>query len=67
LYQEGKNQMENGSIINEVMFNEVENDISTLTRAVANEDFIIIEEFKSVLLDEKMSRIFHKPFMAQKS
>jgi len=67
LYQEGKNQMENGSIINDIMFNEVENDISRMTRAVANEDFNIIEEFKNVMLDKKISGIFHKPLISQKS
>jgi hypothetical protein len=38
-----------------------------MTRAVANEDFNIIEEFKNVMLDKKISGIFYKPLIGQKS
>jgi V/A-type H+-transporting ATPase subunit A len=61
LYQEGKSKVENGSIINDVMYNEVVNDISRLTRTIANEDFNGIIEFKNNLLNKTLSRIFHLP------
>ena len=66
LYREGKLKVENGSIINDVMYNELVNDISRMTRTVANEDFKSINEFKHNLLNLTLNRIFHIPHVAQK-
>lgn len=58
IYQEGKKQVEKGSIIHIMNFNELVNDITKIARTVANEDFHAIEEFKDTLINHTLDRIF---------
>ena len=66
LYREGIKQVEKGSIINIMNFNNVAKDISKLTHTVANEDFHLIEEFKNNLIKQKLERIFIVQHFKQK-
>ncbi|MCP4764330.1 MAG: hypothetical protein GY870_21330, partial [archaeon] len=66
LYQEGKIKVQNGSIIDEIIFNEVLNDISRMTRTIANDDFKGINEFKQKLLNMTSNRMFHLPYVKRK-
>ena len=66
LFQEGKKQVEKGSLINMMNFSEVANDISKIAHTVANEEFHVIEEFKVHLIDEKFSRIFNNQQIKKK-
>ena len=66
LYQEGKKQVEKGSIINMMNFNEVANDISKIAHTVANKDFHAIEEFKDHLINHKLGKIFNIQHSKQK-